>query len=128
MRRSISTEIAAMEMACAILKEKIITLKKEQAEEIEEDEWVEITGGVKHTIGRKAKILRATKLCYWLLDGKLIYRRLKSNTTKITYYNYSDDDNSDDDTVCILNADEPHTRRPFVKEEFVKEEFVKEEK
>ena len=109
-----------MELARAVLKEKITTLKEEQAEEKEEgkvvntttDEWIEIAGGVKHTIGRKAKILRATKLSYWLLDSELMYCRFKSNTTKFIYY-----DDSDDNTVCILNADEPHTRRPFVKEE-----------
>ena len=98
-----------MELAREILEEKITALKEEQPKEKEEgrvvdkttDTWVETTGGVKDTIGRKAKILKATKLFYWLLDGEVIYRRLKSNTTKLTYC-----DNSDDDTICIPSADE----------------------
>ena len=67
MRQNISAKITAMELALEILKEKITVLKEGQAKEKEEgravdkitDTWVEITGGVKDTIGRKAKILHS---------------------------------------------------------------------
>ena len=59
MRQSIGVEISAMELARVLLKEKTTALKEEQTKEKEEekvvnkttDTWVEITGGVKHTIG-----------------------------------------------------------------------------
>ena len=106
-KESLSVQIIAMELAVTVLKDKICELKaqrarvKEEEEETEEkqttkklDKWVEITGGVEHTIGRKAKVQRETKLYYWLLDGEVTYKRLKKNTKKFMYY-----DDSDDDTV-----------------------------
>ena len=107
-KESLSVQILAMELAVTVLKNKICELKAQRAraeedeeEETEEeqtikktDKWVEITGGVEHTIGRKAKVQRETKLFYWLLDGEVTYRRLKKNTKKFMYY-----DDSDDDTV-----------------------------
>lgn len=118
-----SVQIAAMEMAILVLKNKIWDLRAEQhraevengdTEDSEEDSsvepppksknkdkdkdkdiWVEITGGIERTLFRKAKVVKETKAYYWLLDGvEPMYRRLKSNTKR---YNFEDD--SDNDTV-----------------------------
>lgn len=46
-------------------------------------DWVEITGGGEHTIGRMTKVIKIAALYYWLLDGGWGGGcRLKSNTTK----------------------------------------------
>lgn len=66
---------------------------------------MEITNGVKHTIGRKVNIVKAIKFCHWLLDGEIIYCRLKSNIIKYTYY-----DEGDNDTIVILNTPEPYVK------------------
>ena len=102
-KESLSVEIMALELAVTVLNDKICALKaqrarvKEEEKETEEnqttknlDKWVEITGGVEHTIGRKAKVQSETKLFYWLLDGEVTYKRLKKKT--IPYYDVSDDD------------------------------------
>jgi len=102
-KESLSVEIMALELAVTVLNDKICALKAQRARVTEEeketkenqttknlDKWVEITGGVEHTIGRKAKVQSETKLFYWLLDGEVTYKRLKKNT--IPYYDASDDD------------------------------------
>ena len=122
-------------MAILVLKNKIWDLRAEQhkAEEEESDTgesdteesedsveeappkkdkdiWVEITGGMEHTIGRKAKVIlvcdtmgvvHGSGLRQWstaVVHGSdcrgphPLYRRLKSNTQKYNYYVDSDND------------------------------------
>lgn len=74
---SLSVQITAMELAATVFKGKVWELKAQCTREA----W------------QKDINSEETKLYCWLLDGEVMFRRLKKNTKKFMHYDDSDDDN-----------------------------------